>query len=130
KVKGMEGNPPATANENLPYTASGSNNPDNEDLNTDNTINELENYYSYEMHLKPGNMVVGQNYIVDKTTHTGVGESVDWYLFRIAVRQPDRVEGDITGFKSIRWIRTYLTHFEQPGVLRMANCRMVGSQWR
>lgn len=130
KYNGMEGNTPVTANQNLPYTPSGSNTPDNEDLNTDNTINELENYYSYEMDLKPGNMVVGQNYIVDKTTHNEAGENVDWYLFRIPVRQPDRVEGDITGFKSIRWIRTYLTDFEQPVVLRMANFRMVGSQWR
>ena len=130
KFNGMEGNTPVTANENLPYTPSGSNTPDNEDLNTDNTINELENYYSYEMDLKPGSLVVGQNNIVDKTTANVNGESVDWFLFRIPVRQPDRVEGDITGFKSIRWIRTYLTDFEQPVVLRMANFRMVGSQWR
>ncbi|WP_225586777.1 cell surface protein SprA [Algoriphagus sp. Y33] len=130
KYNGLEGNTPVTANENLPYTPSGSNTPDNEDLNNDNTINELENYYSYEMELKPGSMVVGQNYIVDKTTHNEGGENVDWYLFRIPVRQPDRIEGDISGFKSIRWIRTYLTDFEQPVVLRMANFRMVGSQWR
>lgn len=130
KFNGMEGNTPVSANQNLPYTPSGSNIPDNEDLNTDNTINELENYYSYEMDLKPGSLVVGQNNIVDKTTANVNGESVDWYLFRIPVRQPDRVEGDITGFKSIRWLRTYLTDFEQPVVLRMANFRMVGSQWR
>ena len=99
-------------------------------MNKDNTINELEYYYSYEMYLKPGKEGVGKNYIVDKTTHNEGGENVDWYLFRIPVRQPDRVEGDITGFKSIRWIRTYLTDFEQPVVLRMANFRMVGSQWR
>lgn len=130
KYNGMEGNSPVTANENLPYTPSGSNNPDNEDLNTDNTINELENYYEYEIDLKPDNLVVGQNYIVDQVTHNENGEEVNWYLFRIPVRQPDRTQGDITGFKSIRWIRTYLTDFSQPVVLRMANFRMVGSQWR
>ncbi|UZD24276.1 T9SS outer membrane translocon Sov/SprA [Algoriphagus halophytocola] len=130
KFNGMEGNTPVTANENLPYTPSGSNTPDNEDLNTDNTINELENYYEYEIDLKPGGLVVGQNYVVDKTTANVNGENVDWYLFRIPVRQPDRVQGDITGYKSIRWLRTYLTDFQQPVVLRMANFRMVGSQWR
>ncbi|MEP0712996.1 MAG: cell surface protein SprA, partial [Algoriphagus sp.] len=130
KFNGMEGNTPVTINENLDFTPSGSNTPDNEDLNTDNTINGLENYYSYEMDLKPGNLVIGQNYIVDKTTANVNGENVDWYLFRVPVRQPDRVEGDISGFKSIRWIRTYLSGFEQPVVLRMANFRMVGSQWR
>ncbi len=130
KFNGMEGNTPVEQNENLPYTPTGTNNPDNEDLNTDNTINELENYYEYEIDLQPGNLVVGQNYIVDKTTHNENGDNIDWYLFRIPVRQPDRVQGDITGFKSIRWIRTYLTDFEQPVVLRMANFRMIGSQWR
>ncbi|MDN3202837.1 cell surface protein SprA [Algoriphagus sediminis] len=130
KFNGMEGNTPVTQNENLPYTPTGTNKPDNEDLNTDNTINELENYYEYEIDIRPGNLVVGQNYIVDKTTHNENGDNIDWYLFRIPVRQPDRVQGDITGFKSIRWIRTYLTDFEQPVVLRMANFRMIGSQWR
>jgi cell surface protein SprA len=130
KFNGMEQNTPVTANQNLPYTPSGSNLPDNEDLNTDNTINELENYYEYELDLRPGQMEVGRNYIVDKVTHVEAGESVDWYLIRIPVRQPDRVQGNITGFKSIRWIRTYLTDFEQPVVMRMANFRMVGSQWR
>jgi cell surface protein SprA len=130
KFNGMEGNSPVEPPQTASFTPSGTNLPDNEDLNTDNTINELENYYEYEVDLRPDNLVVGQNYIVDKVTANVGGESVDWYLFRIPVRQPDRVEGDITGFKSIRWIRTYLTDFEQPVVLRMANFRMIGSQWR
>ena len=130
KFNGMEGNTPVSIDPNLPYTASGGNLPDNEDLNSDNTINELENYYEYEIDLKPGQLNVGENYIVDKVTNSDGGEEVSWYLFRIPVRQPDRVEGDISGFKSIRWFRTYLTDFQQPVVLRMAEFRMVGSQWR
>ncbi|NVK48360.1 MAG: cell surface protein SprA, partial [Cyclobacteriaceae bacterium] len=130
KFNGQEGNSPVEPNQNLSFTPSGTNNPDNEDLNTDNTINELENYYEYEIDLRPDNLIVGQNYIVDKVTANVGGEAVNWYLFRIPVRQPDRIQGNITGFKSIRWIRTYLTDFEQPVVLRMANFRMIGSQWR
>ncbi|GGZ38977.1 cell surface protein SprA [Echinicola pacifica] len=126
---GMENNTPI-ANSNDQYTASGTNKPDNEDLNGDNTINEVESYYEYEIDLKPNNLLVGQNYIVDKTTSTQEGQEVNWYLFRIPVRQPNRVQGDISGFKSLRFIRTYLTDFEQPVVLRMANFQMVGSQWR
>jgi cell surface protein SprA len=130
KFNGMEGNTPVSADPTLPYTPSGNNLPDNEDLNADNTINELENYYEYEVDLRPGQMNVGENYIVDKVTHNEGGEEVNWYLFRIPVRQPDRVQGNISGFKSIRWIRTYLTDFQQPVVLRMAEFKMVGSQWR
>ena len=130
KFNGLEGNTPAIADPTLPYTPSGTNTPDNEDLNIDNTINELENYYEYEIDLRPGQLNVGENYIVDKVTSNQNGDEVNWYLFRIPVRQPDRTQGDIVGFKSIRWIRTYLTDFEQPVVLRMAEFRLVGSQWR
>ncbi|WP_194974960.1 T9SS outer membrane translocon Sov/SprA [Aquiflexum lacus] len=130
KFNGMDGNTPITANLNLPYTPSGSNLPDNEDLNNDNTINELEAYYEYEIDLRPGQMEVGRNYIIDKVTTTQSGDQVDWYLIRIPVRTPDRVQGDISGFKSIRFMRAYLTDFEQPVVLRMANFRLVASQWR
>ncbi len=127
---GLENNTPIIENSNLPYTPSGSNKPDNEDLNNDNTINEIENYYEYEVDLRPGQLIVGQNNIVDKVTHNENGDEVNWYLFRIPVRQPDNVQGDITGFKSMRFVRTYLTDFEQPVVLRMAKFQMVGSQWR
>ncbi len=130
RFNGMEGNTPITANVNLPYTPSGSNLPDNEDLNADNTINELESYYEYEIDLRPGELEVGRNYIVDQVTSTQSGDQVKWYLFRIPVRTPDRVQGDISGFKSIRFMRTYLTDFEQPVVLRMANFRLIASQWR
>lgn len=130
KFNGMEGNTPITSNINLPYTPSGSNLPDNEDLNNDNTINELEAYYEYEIDLRPSEMEVGRNYIIDKVTSTQSGDQVNWYLFRIPIRTPDRVQGDISGFKSIRFMRTYLTDFEQPVVLRMANFRLIASQWR
>ncbi|MFC0654842.1 T9SS outer membrane translocon Sov/SprA [Mongoliitalea lutea] len=128
---GMEGNTPVAGNVNLGFTPAGSNLPNNEDLNSDNTINDLEAYYEYEIDLRPGQLEVGRNYIVDKVTTVPInGQQVDWYLFRIPIRTPDRVQGDISGFKSIRFMRTYLTDFEQPVVLRMANFRLVASQWR
>ena len=127
---GLEGNTPITANSNLAYTPSGSNIPDNEDLNNDNTINEVESYYEYEIDLRPSGLEVGENNIVDRVSTVENGEEVNWYLFRIPVRQPDAAYGNISGFKSIRFIRTYLTDFQQPVVLRMAQFRLVGSQWR
>lgn len=126
---GMEGNSPVSSG-NLNFTASNSNLPDNEDLNRDNTLADLEEYYEYEIDVKPGQFQVGKNNIVDKVTNEVNGDQVSWYLFRIPVRKPDRVQGNINGFKSIRYIRTYLTEFEEPVVLRFVNFRMVGSQWR
>ncbi|MDN4164694.1 cell surface protein SprA [Cytophagales bacterium LB-30] len=131
-INGLDGNSPL-ANNDLQFTQSTSQLPDNEDLNGDNIINDLESYYEYKLELRPNSMVIGQNYIVDKVTSApvdGSNEQVDWYLFRVPIRQPDKVYGSIDGFKTIRFLRTYLTGFTQPVVLRMAKFQLVGSQWR
>ncbi len=129
RFNGMEGNSPVSTGNQL-FTPSNSNLPDNEDLNRDNTLADLEEYYEYGIDIKPGAFQVGRNNIVDKVTNPVNGDDVDWYLFRIPVRKPDRVQGNINGFKSVRYLRTYLTGFSEPIVLRMVNFRMVGSQWR
>ena len=60
-----ENNSPINAGDNLRYTPSSTQQPDNEDLNKDNTISDLEEYYEYRVNLKPGGLKVGQNNIVD-----------------------------------------------------------------
>ena len=130
---GMENNTPIISGADQ-IARSGSPYPDNEDLNVDATITELssEEYYEYEMNLKPGNLTVGSEYIVDEIDASVLGqtEKVKWYLFRIPVQQVKNKVGNISGFTSIRYARMILTEFEQPVVLRMANFRMVGAQWR
>ncbi len=125
---GMENNSPIITG-NQPYAASGTSIPDNEDLNGDNTLTDLEEYYTYNIDLKPG-LDVGQKYIVDKITPPGFNNEVTWYLFRIPIRDFDGQVGDINGFKTIKYIRMLLTGFSQPVVLRMANFRSVGQRWR
>ncbi|MEN8247361.1 MAG: cell surface protein SprA [Bacteroidota bacterium] len=127
---GLEENSPDLSNNVLPYTPSGSTLPDNEDLNVDNTLGDLEEYYEYRVDLKPGQLQVGEGFIRDKVTNIINGDEVSWYLFRIPVDQPADVIGNISGFKSIRYVRMYFTGWAQPVVLRTANLRLVGSQWR
>ncbi|WP_421986398.1 cell surface protein SprA [Roseivirga sp.] len=129
RFNGMEGNSPVSTGNAL-FTPANSNLPDNEDLNRDNTLADLEEYYEYEIDVRPSAFQVGRNNIVDKVSNNVNGDNVDWYLFRIPIRKPDRVQGNINGFKSIRYLRTYLTEFSEPIVLRMVNFRLVGSQWR
>lgn len=126
---GMDGNTPIAANTSVIATASYQN-PDNEDLNADNTLNELEEYYEYDIDIAPGKLQVGSEYIADKQTASASGETVTWYLYRIPVREFERLYGGIQGFKSIRYARLILTGWREPVVLRMANFRMVGSRWR
>ena len=122
----MEGNTPLTSNTN--FSSQGSPFPENEDLNEDNTLSDLESYYEYELDLRPGSMNIGQNNIVDKIIDQS--GNATWYQFRIPIRNPDRIHGNISDFKTIRFIRTYLTDWDEPVVLRFAKFQMVGSQWR
>ncbi len=130
-INGQDNNSPIiTASDQV--SPSGSQNPDNEDLNADNTLSELEEYYQYGVTLKPSELAIGKKYIVDKITTKGTNspEEVTWYLFRIPVRQADSQFGNIDGYKSIKYARMILTGFGEPVVLRFANFRMVGSRWR
>ncbi len=101
---GHDGNSPIiTGNDNV--TPSGSNLPDNEDLNADNTMSELEEYYEYGINLKPNQLDIGREFVVDKIVHNHeeTGEPVTWYLFRIPVRDgKGKKFGNIEGFKSIK----------------------------
>ena len=40
--------------------------PDVEDINQDYTLNEYEKYFQYHVSVRPEDLVVGHNYIVDK----------------------------------------------------------------
>ncbi|HEV8515719.1 MAG TPA: cell surface protein SprA, partial [Cyclobacteriaceae bacterium] len=129
---GMENNSPILSGTEA-YSTAGTTIPDNEDLNGDNTLTDLEDYYTYNIDLKPG-LEVGQKYIVDKITPTdpslNLNGEVTWYLFRIPVRNFDAQVGNITGFKTIKYIRMIMSGFQQPVALRMANFRSVGQRWR
>ncbi|QMU31633.1 cell surface protein SprA [Adhaeribacter radiodurans] len=104
--------------------------PDKEDLNKDNIVSDVESYYEYKIDLRPGKLAVGQNYIVDRVTTSKEGDSINWYLFRIPVRQPTSKVNNIQGFKSIRFMRMYLTKFQEPVVLRTVQMQFVSNQWR
>lgn len=131
---GMENNSPENTSTNQFLTPASTTLPDIEDLNIDNTINDNEAYYEYELNLRPGQLEVGTNkYIIDKVTVQAPGAPggvVTWYQFRIPIREPTRKVGSINGFKSMRFIRMYLTDFEQPVVLRFAELQMEANQYR
>ncbi len=108
--------------------------PDQEELNRDNTLNETEEYFQYRVELKP-NMPVGSNFITDKRrikARLADGSSRDetWYLFRIPIKEYAAKVGNIPDFKSIRFIRMFMTGFEDTTVMRLAKLELVRNQWR
>jgi cell surface protein SprA len=123
----LENNSPENTARGAELTEASSNLPDSEDLNIDNTVNELQNYFEYEIDLRPGELRVGNGYIVDRVETV---QGAAWYLFRIPIRQPTRQVGSLTNFKSIRFFRVYLTDWAQPAVLRFAQLQLSGYQYR
>lgn len=129
-INSPQGNSPiATGSTTTAYTLL----PDQEDLNKDNTLNELEEYFQYRVDLSENSFVVGQNFITDKVVVTpdipgAMQES--WYLFRIPIDAYEKKVGNIPDFKSIRFIRMFMTGFEDSLVCRFGKLELVRNQWR
>ncbi len=129
-----QGNSP-TASTNSEFASAATLYPDNEDLNRDNTLNETEAYYEYEIELSK-NMTAGvTKYVTDVrsvpvTYADGTQARENWYLFRVPIKNFTSKVGQISDFKSIRFVRMYLTGFEDSAVLRFAKLDLVRNQWR
>ncbi|HYX09304.1 MAG TPA: cell surface protein SprA [Bacteroidales bacterium] len=132
---GMEGNSPTAQQSQESYPTSGSTLPDAEDINRDNTLSEAENYYQYHVSLRPQDLVVGKNYIVDKVSPTITfknkdQEKVTWYQFRIPIQDFEKRVGSIQDFKSIRFMRMFMRNFNDSVILRFATLRLIRGEWR
>ncbi len=109
--------------------------PDNEDLNSDNTLNENENYYQYRVSIRPDSMVVGKNNIADVVEASvklknGKTEKVKWYQFKIPLNQPQKTIGFISDMRSMRFMRMYMKGFSDTCILRFATLDLVRGEWR
>jgi len=116
-------------------TSASSSLPDAEDVDRDNNMNQDDEYFQYRVSIRPQDMVVGQNYINDKVTSlvtlpSGQKQSVTWYQFRIPINAYTAAVGNIQDFKSIRFIRMFMTNFADTAILRMATLQLVRGEWR
>jgi cell surface protein SprA len=108
--------------------------PDVEDINRDNTMNTINAYYEYSIDIKP-NMEIGQNYITDiKNTQVtmvnGAVTAARWIQFKIPVSQPQNTIGNISDFRSIRFMRMFMTGFESDVTVRFGALDLVRGEWR
>lgn len=141
RYNGTEGNSAETGTSGERYDTSASKNPDVEDLNQDNTMNENEKYFEYKIPIRRNELTVGSNYIVGtKETYpvlpdgtnanNSKEERVTWYQFKIPIKKYNRRVGSINDFKTIRFMRLYMTNFKQPTILRFATFELVRGDWR
>ena len=134
-INNPQGNSPDSDSRSESYDTSYKSTPDVEDINQDYTLNEYEKYYQYRVSIRPEDLVVGTNHIVDKreysqTWRDNTKSSVTWYQFRIPVDEFESRQGNINDFSSIRFMRMFLTGFKKPIVLRFGTLDLVRGEWR
>ncbi len=141
-------NNPQGNSSNEPGTTSGANQtistatnvPDSEDLNKDNTLNEQESFFQYRIPIRRdggsnAEEVAFTQYTVDSvrmdyTDANNNSESVYWYQMKIPVTEFTGKVGGIPDFRSIRFMRMYMTGFDAETTLRFARLDLVRNQWR
>jgi cell surface protein SprA len=133
---GPEGNSPDASQTSEKYSTTATSLPDQEDINNDNTLNEYEKYYQYRVRINPDSMIIGKNHITDivtsvvKLDNNIKSDEVKWYQFKIPIREYEDKIGSIRNFKSIRFIRMFMTNFDQAATLRLATLDLVRGEWR
>lgn len=130
---GLEGNSPITVTDT---NRGNSTIPDVEDLNRDNTMNTINAYYKFNVQVSP-NPVVGQNYVSDVLTTTqtmpnGLTTDVKWVQYKIPILEATaaNIEGTISDFRTIRFMRMFLTGFNEEVTLRLGTLDLVRGEWR
>ncbi len=105
--------------------------PDSEDINRNNTLDENESFFEYKIPMKPDPANpegVALNQFVTNTITSVEGQT--WYQMKIPIDQFTRKVGGIQDFRSIRFMRVYMTGFDRPVVMRFARLALVRNQWR
>ena len=131
----VEGNSPTNEQSTESYPTAATSIPDVEDINDDNTLNETEAYFQYNLKIDKANMVLGKNYISDVKTSevtlkSGKKSTITWYQFKVPVAEPQKSFGIINDFRSIRFMRMLMTGWKKPVVMRFATLDLVRTNWR
>lgn len=137
KFNGADMNSPPTPRQG--NISANTNQPNNEDLNGDLSLTEEEQYYQYIIKMtrgadgRPVFVPIGDddngNRELRWEKDTIAGQTGTWYRFKIPLDQGVAVNG-IQGFRSIRFMRMYMTGFDQQTTLRFGTLDLVRSQWR
>lgn len=119
------------------YPATSTNLPDREDANRDQTLSKTESYFQYKISFREQDLQqVGQNYITDiyetqsEILPNNQRVNVRWIQFKVPIFEPDQRINGIQDFRSIRFMRMFMTNWADPVVLRFASFDLVRGEWR
>jgi len=131
---GTEGNTPIDAANNNNTTANNTY-PDTEDIDRDQSMNTIESYYEYALDIKP-NVSLNDPYVADikETTITlpnGDQQTSRWIQYKIPIHEYTSIQGNISDFRSIKFMRMYLNGFTDDQVtIRFASLNLVRGDWK
>lgn len=109
--------------------------PDVEDYNRDNTMNTVNSYYEYNVNLFPGMDIDNNPFITDVrevevNLQNNSTQTARWVQFKIPISSPTRAVNGITDFRSIRFMRMFLTDFDQEITFRFGTLDLVRGDYR
>jgi len=108
--------------------------PDGEDVNGDVNMNQSDDYFEYKVSLRPADLIVGKNNVTDKIVSqvklaNGSTKSVTWYQIKVPISGYTTKFGDIDDFKSIRFMRMFMTNFTDTSIVRFGKLQLVKGEW-
>ena len=111
--------------------------PDVEDINRDNTMNTINGYYEYSIDLHK-NMTIGVDRYVTDIRETDAANlpaganatKARWIQFKIPISQPENTIGGISDFRSISYMRMFMTGFSDNLTVRFGALDLVRGEWR
>ncbi len=109
--------------------------PDVEDVDRDLTMNTVNSYYEYRIEIKP-NTTIDDKYVTDiregqtPTLPNNTQLNRRWIQYKIPLSDFTDAVGGITDFRSISFMRMYMTGFTDDVVLRFATLDLVRGDWR
>lgn len=109
--------------------------PDVEDIDRDLTMNTVNSYYEYRINIQP-NTTINDKYVTDikdgvtPTLADGSQLNRRWIQYKIPLSDFTDAVGGITDFRSISFMRMYLTGFSSDVVLRFSTLDLVRGDWR
>lgn len=135
RYNGTEGNSPVEVGDtNRGNTAL----PDVEDINRDNTMNTINSYFEYSVPFKSlngqldteNNRYVSDVKEIQVTTPDNNTIPVRWVQFKVPISDPTKTVGGISDFRSIRFMRMYLSQFQEKTVMRFGTLDLVRGDYR
>ena len=109
--------------------------PDVEDIDRDLTMNTVNSYYEYRIPIKAGT-TINDKYVTDikdgqtPTLPNGTILNRRWIQYKIPLSDFTDAVGGIADFRSISFMRMYLTGFTDDVVMRFATLDLVSGDWR